>query len=526
MWKHKTTENLTSDHKQKMRSDLVVKRPRARTAVLTICACLFVLALRRVAQLRRLRKVALDRGRRWLDQRYQLVRAALAHRVEQQVEVALNSCADHARLLLKDPAMPHTLQRAIDIMLDGLLPDIKHESYRVLDEHLHFLQAAQPAANGMPRSRTFSPLSPRRSIEHRTQRSGGHQHEPGSGSRAMAPSGDGSPSPLRKGVAMTPTQPRAGGGAHLRRDGYIDTSTPRFLQLLRRLRATVLHTMWPHDRSLWANLRSSPWWALQLLGVLPYVGPWWWLLLASAVDKQDEYQLCQFIVALRTSHFVTLGVGAALYGCMQAYRCAAMAPATFVAAGGGCRHLAPTLSPYASAFWLAQLLITTRAFVLLPYSKKKGQRVFERRARLSIEARRALATGDAPPPEATGMPAAQPGGVLLTRLGWLDLGLASCVLLASAVATIVSGTDSALLGITLFWIRTCHGLLSFPYVVLRLPGANTLLTHARRTGYDKLGHCIPWKGGGSAAPSPLVTYAGRALTTAGSPPSAVARRLF
>ena len=38
---------------------------------------------------------------------------------------------------------------------------------------------------------------------------------------------------------------------------------------------------------------------LQLTGMLPFVGQLWWLLLASAVDTQDEYQLCNFLVGLR-----------------------------------------------------------------------------------------------------------------------------------------------------------------------------------------------------------------------------------
>lgn len=528
-------------------------RPTRRTrALLSLCVfAVVVIALRR-AHIARIRAAAIARGRGWFETRYQLLRAAVAHRVEQQVEVALNSCADHVRVVLKDPAMPQALHRAIDLVLDGLLPDIKHESYRVLDEHLHFLEAARPT-NLAPdsRLRSFSPLSPRRSIEHRMK--GNALASPSGAARCdspsgVEPSGSGGTPIVAMAASSTPPTTRQrhstrtmrgsgggalvlatpefgglGGGDSTTTHGFIDTTTPRLLQLLRRCRATVLHTMWPHNRSLWANLHSPPWWGLQVLGVLPYVGPWWWLLLASAVDKQDEYQLCQFIVALRCSHFVTLGVGGALFGCVQAHRCAAALDEisssggdfhnngsstgrggdsggyVVVGSAGGCRRLAPSLSYYASAFWVAQLLITMRAFLLLPYSKKKGQRVFERRSYLSVEARRALSSGHPPPPaEALGLPTALPGGVLLMRLGTLDLGLAACVLLAAGLAALLSGADVALLRITLFWIRTWHGLLSFPYVLLRLPGANTLLTHARRTGYDTLGHCVPWSRGRGA----------------------------
>jgi hypothetical protein len=464
-----------------------VHRSRLRSLLAMVVFAALVIALRRLAEVRRLRRAAIDRGRRWIEARVALARSALTHRMESHVELALNSCADRMRILLKDPAMPFALQRTIDVVLDGLLPDIKHESYRVLDEHL--LPGAKRAIAPTSHIRGFSPLSPRRSREQRLL-------------RVTSPGGRGD----------------AGGP---RRDGYIDRSTPQLLQLLRRTRAVVLHTLWPHNRSLWANMRSPGWWILQLLGMLPFVGPLWWLLLSSAVDKQDEYQLCQFIVALRCTHFVTIGMCAALYGCVQAYRCAAFATGPV-----DCVLLAPKLGWVRGLFWLAQLVIATRAFMLLPYSKKKGQRVtIERRERLSLETRRALAAGDVPSPEAAIVPAAQPGGVLM-RMAKVDLALAALVLCAAAVATLMSRGDAQVLPVTLFWIRTAHGLLSFPYVMLRLPGANTLLTHARRTGYDQYGYCVPWDGlrrvvARAAAPTPSRSGSPSATTAAAAAAAAV-----
>eukprot|EP00965_Chrysotila_dentata_P188359 6172695-Pleurochrysis_carterae.AAC.1 len=49
--------------------------------------------------------------------------------------------------------------------------------------------------------------------------------------------------------------------------------------------------------------------------MLPGIGAIWWLLLSAMVDTKDEYQLCNFIVGLRVSQFVTLGLGAAAHGC-------------------------------------------------------------------------------------------------------------------------------------------------------------------------------------------------------------------
>ena len=263
---------------------------KARRLLVICCAAAIVVILRRLRRMQALspsiglaeqrrralsrfeqqRRRAIDHSKQWIDQRVTSwrhvgarVRASMAHRVEQQVEAALNRARSHLGGRLKDPDMPRALQRAVDAVLDGLLPDIKHESYRVLDEHLTFLQAYELQPHGADdTSDNFSPLSPRRS----------------------------------------------------------STRSPRpFVQLLRRMRAAALHTLWPHDCSVWASLRSPGWWVLQALGVAPLgVGSTCWLLLAFAVDKQDEYQLCQFIVALRSGHFFTLGVFATLYGARMA----------------------------------------------------------------------------------------------------------------------------------------------------------------------------------------------------------------
>ena len=389
-----------------------VGRARRTRLVVVCCTAAFVLALHRLFELRRLRAVVVQRGRGWLEARYRYGRTVFAHHLETQVEAALDRAATHVAAMLKDRSMPAVLQRAIDSLVDGLLPDIKHESFRVLDEH--FMQTRNARVFTPPSLTALSPLSPRRSA----------------GQQLTTTSGDGSSS--QRGGSDEPTR------------------LERLHLLLRRGRAIVLHTLWPHDKSVWCCLRSSSWWALHLLGVLPHPGSHcWWLLLASLVDKSDEYQLCAFIIALRGSHFVTLGVTAALYGCMQAYRCAALPDST-------CKELAPSIGPPAVAFWLVQLGVTIRAFSLLPHSQKKGQRVVERRGRLSLAARAALTTGQAPHP---GGPSANTssgrldggnggrlgpmGGFLWTHVMWIDGGLAALVLLASLLATLLLWPDRA-----------------------------------------------------------------------------------
>ena len=475
------------------------RRPSYRRLALIaapIILAFFILSLRKLyREFKYFRRRLARHGREFLRQRYQLARAALAHRVERQVELALNSCAAHARETFKDPSMPLAFQRAIDHIMDVyILPDVKQESFRVLDEN--FLPAPRLSlASPYPPSRTaLSPLSPRHS-------------------RRAPPTPPQSPRVLAGLPRSTPSSPSMVAAAPAPPpvlqmvsddDPHLHFLPPWVLLQLRRGRAAVLHTLWPHDRSLWSCLRSPRWWCLQLLGVLPLIGPWWWLLLAFAVDKQDEYQLCNFIVALRCTHFVTLGVGAALHSCIHSYRCAA-----FAHGPDDCAARMPKLTLLRGIFWAVQLLITSRAFLLLPHSKKKGQRVpVERRGRLSLEHRRALITGRPLPPDGLSAyqyeePGVLPGvaerGGILPKLGQLDLALAALAACCTIIAVCLFHADPTLLGITLYHIRSAHGLLSCPYVLLRLPGASVLLTHARRTGYDHLGYCVPWNNSEKAA---------------------------
>ena len=412
-------------------------------------------------------------ARRW-------VKVGATALLERQVEGGLDRFAEYARGRLKDDAMPQVLQRAIDTTMDTLMPSIKQECWRGLDER--FL----PARLTSP-STSLSPLVPLYA-RHRARVGGGD-----------AP---------RRRWAHWP------------------------LQRLRRLRAFLLHALWPHDRSVWQRARAPTWWALQAVGVLPWgVGAGWWLLLSLAADLRDEYQLCTFIVGLRVSQFLTLGVAGALNGCWLAYRCSVAAAHAAHAAGfgadaagaanaaaGGCIALSPQLSAWGGAWWVVQAWVACRAFALLPRSSKKGQRVqVERRSRLSLASRFALAAGepipsgdagsgaddddtadDAAADDVAAPAAAAPaaatarhrGGVLLP-LGRLDLALA---LLAVGLAVLGwFALPRAALAPSLYWLRTAHALAGGPYLLFKIPLLETLLTNARPTGYDAFGHTMPKK---------------------------------
>ena len=154
----------------------------------------------------------------------------------------------------------------------------------------------------------------------------------------------------------------------------------------------------------------------------------------------------------------------------------------------------PWIPPHGSDHSSLLRVQTARAFSLLPQSDKKGQKVpVERAGTLSLSSRLKLNAGEPLPPETTR--SALPGGVLM-RLGHYDLALSVialslAVLAASCFFARDGRGDTRSLGLTLYWIRTAHGLLSFPYLLFKLPLAHSLLTHARPTGYDRNGYTMP-----------------------------------
>ena len=145
--------------------------------------------------------------------------------LERQVEGGLDRFAEYARGRLKDDAMPQVLQRAIDTTMDTLMPSIKQECWRGLDER--FL----PARLTSP-STSLSPLVPLYA-RHRA---------------------------------------RVGGDAPRRRWALAAAAAAASARFL-------LHALWPHDRSVW-RARAD------VVGAgggraAVGVGAGWWLLLSS-----------------------------------------------------------------------------------------------------------------------------------------------------------------------------------------------------------------------------------------------------
>jgi hypothetical protein len=59
----------------------------------------------------------------------------------------------------------------------------------------------------------------------------------------------------------------------------------------------------------------------------------------------------------------------------------------------------------------------------------------------------------------------------------------------------------------LYWLKAFYGLMSFPFVLLLIPGISTLLSHARPTGYNRWGNCVPYLGHEEEEPTHWRPYA-------------------
>eukprot|EP00944_MAST-04C_sp_MAST-4C-sp1_P002133 g2133.t1 len=88
-------------------------------------------------------------------------------------------------------------------------------------------------------------------------------------------------------------------------------------------KAWILYTMFPHDKSLWAQLKNPWYYVFSILSLFPFgVSQAWWLLMFILRDKHDEYQLVNFIVSLKVAGFISVGVIPTFLGVFKYMECA------------------------------------------------------------------------------------------------------------------------------------------------------------------------------------------------------------
>lgn len=258
---------------------------------------------------------------------------------------------------------------------------------------------------------------------------------------------------------------------------------------LRALRARILYALFPADRSIWARMKSWAWWGCFLLSVFPVLGVRvaWWALLFALADKRDEYTLCSFIISFKGSLFIGSGLLQALYAsalytvCLEANDCAE----------GGAPGSRPPHYEVDLCAALLQHTLCLVAWACLPWASAKGGTLYfvppAARARGREGALKALATlcdGS----EATQL-ARTKGGRLRYLLLYDTLVLSAC-LAGGLYAWFGSDDPAYLVRARVFHIKMLYGLLAFPWALLKLPLAWTLVLHLKPTGYNRRGEVV------------------------------------
>ena len=76
------------------------------------------------------------------------------------------------------------------------------------------------------------------------------------------------------------------------------------------LRATILYTMAPNDRSFWWQMYQPMFWLLTVISIFPAYGisQIWWVFLFFLRDFRDEFQLVEFMVKVKTTAVLAVGL--------------------------------------------------------------------------------------------------------------------------------------------------------------------------------------------------------------------------
>jgi len=235
-----------------------------------------------------------------------------------------------------------------------------------------------------------------------------------------------------------------------------------------RVRAHVLYHMFPHDKTVWACAKDPWWWFYtQALGAFPLWGvttAWWFVVLALkwAERPVDEFQLVDFVVSFKASQFTTacvqaMVVGAALYAsCIP--DCSAGAPGSEPA--------------FRATLWLffARVLLCWVALGLLPWSAVKGGYHYEpvRGERASV---------------------ARKGGRVWYWMCYDLVVAAGCLALVAVIYDRPGGADWVQ-NAQLFHVKVLYGMLSFPWMVLKLPMMYSLILALKPTNYNRAGETV------------------------------------
>ena len=266
------------------------------------------------------------------------------------------------------------------------------------------------------------------------------------------------------------------------------------------IRASMLYTLYPYDRSIWSQLRDPWFYILKLLTIFPmfYISMSFWFFLWILKDKRDEYTLVKFIVDLKSSLFISAVINSVL-GNIMYLRCTTIDPTAVP-----CHSNSPgQMQPFwpVAGFFVLQLVLTFVSTMLNCCSLVKGKHAKQKSDKLG---RSALVL------ELETETRRRRSRIFC----WIVYDIVAvaivCAIVVLAIATEATYGSGGVNNITstnilhtpeqhiprdlaevLYWCRVLYGWLCFPWLLLLLPGMFPLLTHTKATGYTRDGRTVP-----------------------------------
>ena len=442
-------------------------------------------------------KVALLRA--FEAEKRQLLVAALAGKMSKAISYLMNIVAVKIKDGLDDPYMPRCVKGWIDAVVDAVWPDIAEDLREAI------FQLAHPAP---PIDHGEAPCCAGNSCCSCCTCCGGG----GGGSEAdcccCCTGGSGAVA-----VPASSSTAETGGGCDGDGDGD-DEPCCRFYGPV----AWFRYTMFPYDRNIWRVLRSPGWWVLTIIAAVPRYGvaQAYYLLWFLLMDRDDEYQLMLYITSFKSLQFVSLGVLTSIIGSVQYFVCTSPVP-------DSCYAFAPREEIFTLALFVTQTILVWVAFCFLGSAKNKGGLYYQVSQARAEKLKREAAAPQAALLACMSTEAVEEAyfegraddtagrGRLWALLVYDTVVFAICVGLTLFAAfanqldpaanvqnfygreNFASSPNWKFVG-ALYWIKAFYGLMSFPFLLLLVPGVSSLFCHAKPTGYNPFGVCVPLLG--------------------------------
>jgi len=306
-------------------------------------------------------------------------------------------------------------------------------------------------------------------------------------------------------------------------DALAQLGTPPCFLSPKWWRAQILYHLLPFDLSIFGNFKDPVWWVLTIFmccpcftflpppfQAIPIRVPFFvlYLILIVTGHPADEFQLVQYIMAIKGLQFLCSGILMMCYAAYLYYMCVNQdgTHSCDKTGPGAKQDLLVSITD-----WLGTCILVWVAFLWLPCSERSaGNRDFMEEEEDEEEASGSRCCGSKSYNK-------EKGGRLA---GWLGYDfccfLISCVLcyclmcvdlahlrpggkpreafpephkvFSKAVSEAHRWTGHA----AIYWARIVYALLSAPFLLFWIPGLQGILTHTRITGYNRNGVCVPY----------------------------------